>query len=649
MNLGKPASGGGSSSAPAEEKERHWLAHVYQGDHQPQLTVRAVVMGGFLGLFMAMSNLYTTVKLGWSFGVVVTSGVLSYVLWNTLRILSGGRIAPMGILESNCMQSTASAAGYSTGSTVSLCFGASLLITGMHQPWYILAAFTLCAAGLGVFLAIPLKRQLVNREQLPFPTGTAAAETLRGLYSQGKDALHKAYVLLGGLGVGMTIGFLRSYGTFVDELSKTAWRSGWLQSLQKMVSIPEDIAFTGLLNPLSRGQMAGLVFEPSVLLIGGGILAGTRVCLSMFLGSIFLYYVVAPQMLAYDLAHAHSTGYLPAFRLNPEGGFNPVRWGLWGGASLMVFASLTTLALDWKTVVRAFRSIRSPGGRDTTDPLAGIEVPNAWFFWGFLPFGAGMVLVLRLAFNVSIPLGIIAVLLSAVVCLVCARVAGETDTVPAGAMGKVTQLLFAILPGSAGNATINLMTAGATTGAGMSAADLLTDLRSGHLLGANPRRQFWAQFVGIFVGVLAIVPCWYLMIPNKETLERFHPPAINMWKAVSDLLTKGTQPLPSSAVWLIVVAALIGTTLPLLERIFPKSKPYLPSAMGLGLSWVVVFQNALAFGLGTILLWGWSRFRPANAEKFATPVASGLIAGESLVAAIIAIACTVVGILARGS
>jgi uncharacterized oligopeptide transporter (OPT) family protein len=216
-----------------------------------------------------------------------------------------------------------------------------------------------------------------------------------------------------------------------------------------------------------------------------------------------------------------------------------------------------------------------------------------------------------------------------------------------GAMGKVTQLLFAALPGSAGNATINLMTAGATTGAGLSSADLLQDLKSGYLLGANPRQQFWAQFAGIFVGVLSVVPCWYLMFPSKEALERFNPPAVNMWKAVSDVLTQGIHTLPSTAVWLITVGALIGTVLPILERVFPKAKPYLPSATGLGLSWVVLFQNSLSIGIGAGLIWIWTRFRKNSAESYSTPVASGLIAGESLIAAFIAIGCTLIGLLAK--
>ncbi|MBK9622970.1 MAG: OPT/YSL family transporter [Candidatus Obscuribacter sp.] len=64
-------------------------------------------------------NLYTMLKLGWAFGVAITACVLSFVLWNGLRLIFP-KLSEMSILENNCMQSTASAAGYSTGATVGL-------------------------------------------------------------------------------------------------------------------------------------------------------------------------------------------------------------------------------------------------------------------------------------------------------------------------------------------------------------------------------------------------------------------------------------------------------------------------------------------------------------------------------------------------
>ncbi len=631
-----------------EEIERQWFEKIYtgRGDRQKQLTLRAVLMGGVLGMFMSISNLYTTLKLGWAFGVAITACVLSFVIWNALRALSGGRLSEMSILENNCMQSTASAAGYSTGGTIGTAFGALLLIQGTHCSWYIVAPFALFTAALGVFLAIPLKRQMVNHEQLKFPSGIAAAETLRSLYSKGREALKKAYALLGALAAGGLVGLLRTYGTLVAELRHTGRPQVWLEKVQSVFSIPEAINFPQWLNPIQRGQMTGLVFEPSVLLIGAGMITGLRVSLSMLFGAVLLYFVVAPRLLLMDLAHAGTAGYLPSFTLGLNGDFNPTRWALWGGTSIMVFSSLTTVALQWRTLARAFSVFKRTERTVHSAAMDAIEVPGSWMVVGLVPITIGLVVVQYLAFHISIFLGLIAVALSFVVSLVCCRATGETDTTPIGAMGKLTQLLYAALPGAKGVASINLMAAGVTASAGGAAADLLTDLKSGYVLGANPRKQFLAQFVGVFFGVVAVVPAWYLMVPNKAALEAFNPPATYMWKAVADLLTRGIQMLPTTAIWAIVIGALAGVALPVAGKLFPKAQPYLPSAMGLGLSWVMVFENSLSFAIGAVLVEVWKRVSKRGSDLYYVPVASGMIAGESLVAALIAIACTVAGLLA---
>jgi uncharacterized oligopeptide transporter (OPT) family protein len=631
-----------------EEIERQWFEKIYtgRGDTQKQLTLRAVLMGGVLGMFMSISNLYTTLKLGWSFGVAITACVLSFVIWNAIRSIWGGRLSQMTILENNCMQSTATAAGSSTGAAIGVAFGALLLIDGAHQPWYVVAAFTLFTAALGVFLAIPMKRQMVNREQLKFPSGIAAAETLRSLYSKGAEAMKKACALLITLVAGGLVGLLRTYSALAEQLRAGGRPQVWLEKLQGLLFIPEALNFPQWLNPIPRGQMTGLAFEPSVLLIGAGMITGLRVSLSMLLGAVLLYFVVTPQLVVMDLTHARLAGYVPSFVPAPNGDFNPTRWALWGGTSIMVFSSLATVALQWRTIARAFTLFKKSDRPAHTAAMDAIEVPASWMVAGLIPITIGMVLVQSLAFHISIVLGLIAVALSFVVSLVCCRATGETDTTPIGAMGKLTQLLYAALPGAKGIASINLMAAGVTASAGGAAADLLTDLKSGYILGANPRKQFIAQFVGVFFGTVAIVPAWYAMVPNKQALEAFNPPATYMWKAVADLLTQGLHMLPVTAIWAIVIGALVGVALPVAGKLFPKADPYLPSAMGLGLSWVMVFQNSLSFALGAVLVAAWSKLNKKGSDLYYVPVASGLIAGESLIAALIAIACTLVGLLA---
>ncbi|MBV8122671.1 MAG: OPT/YSL family transporter, partial [Paucibacter sp.] len=237
--------------------------------------------------------------------------------------------------------------------------------------------------------------------------------------------------------------------------------------------------------------------------------------------------------------------------------------------------------------------------------------------------------------------GAIAVGMSFVLAMVASRATGETDITPIGAMGKVMQLVFAVV--SPGNATHNLAAAGVGANAATSSADLLTDLKSGYLLGANPRKQFLAQFTGVFFGTLAVVPAWYLMVPNIDALEKYPLPATQTWVAVARLLSAGVESLPMSARIAILIGALVGVVLPLLESLYPKARPYLPSAMGLGLGWVVVFSNTFSFAIGALLVALWGRLHKRSQEEFSVSIASGLIAGESVVKALLAMLVTVLG------
>jgi hypothetical protein len=112
-----------------EEIERQWYEQVYrgQGDRMAQLTWRAVLLGSCLGGVLSLTNLYIGLKAGWGFGVAITASILSYAIWTSLLKVGLAR-APMTILENNCMQSTASSAGYSTGGTLVSAFAAYIIV-----------------------------------------------------------------------------------------------------------------------------------------------------------------------------------------------------------------------------------------------------------------------------------------------------------------------------------------------------------------------------------------------------------------------------------------------------------------------------------------------------------------------------------------
>jgi OPT family oligopeptide transporter len=602
-----------------------WLNTVYQGDTSPQLTLRAIVMGSFLGGFMSLSNLYVGLKTGWGLGVAITSCILSYAIYQTLMTLFPKLFrTPMTLLENNCMQSTASSAGYSTGGTLSSAIAAYLLITGHNIPWTVLAAWTFFLASLGVFMAIPMKRQMINIEQLKFPSGIAAAETLKSLHSKGAEATTKA----------RSLGLAGLFGAAI----------AWFRDAGKPFAIPSMLQFPGTLQGQALAKWT-ISFEMSAIMIAAGAIMGWKIAWSMLLGGVLNYGVIAPWVAergGIDLSHL---GYRTI-----------VSWSTWTGASIMVTSGLLNFAFQWRTIGRAFSELGSlfrstpqsdPNRMKSTssqfgypspqDRLKAIEVPTSWFLAGTLLSGMGCIAVLYFAFGTSIWMGILSILTTFFLSLVAARATGESDITPVGAMGKITQLLFGAI--SPSNLVTNLMTASVTAGAAGSSADLLTDLKSGYLLGANPRKQFLAQFIGIFSGVLVVVPVFYLIVPDASVLgtARWPAPSAQVWAAVARLLSNGLHSLHPTAQLGLLVGGVVGLILPLLERRFPKAADWIPSPTGLGLAMVIPFFNSLSMFIGALIALILEKKLPKISETYVVAVSSGIIAGESLMGIVVAL------------
>jgi uncharacterized oligopeptide transporter (OPT) family protein len=246
----------------------------------------------------------------------------------------------------------------------------------------------------------------------------------------------------------------------------------------------------------------------------------------------------------------------------------------------------------------------------------------------------GLATLARFTFGMPLWQSILAVLLTFLLALVACRITGETDTTPIGAMGKVTQLIFGGL--SPGNMNVNLMSANITAGAASSAADLLTDLKSGYLLGANPRKQFLAQFAGIFSGTIVTVLCFRIMVPTAAVLgDKFPAPAALAWMAVAQALSHGIRSLGAVKAWSIVVGGLIGIILPLLAKAFPKHEKWIPSPAGIGLAWTFYWSTSFLFFLGAVIAGGWEMKAPKQSKEYLFPVASGIVAGGSLMAVLL--------------
>ncbi len=716
-----------------EELEREWYENVYRGDDMPQLTARAVIMGSFLGAFMSLSNLYIGLKTGWGLGVAITSCILSFTIWKSLRkVFPRFFKTDMSILENNAMQSTASSAGYSTGGTIVSAIAAYLLVNGVHIGYGLLTAWVFFLAVLGVTMAIPMKRQMINIERLKFPSGIAAAETLRSLHGDKSEE---------GTGAAKALFSWGAFGIIIATVRD------WFMLIPQLYSVFG-----------SRLAMYTISFEASMILVAAGAIMGLKVCVSLMIGGVLNWGILAPMMIQEKViehpapmisstkvlefpltipagevleftlveanktprisggsdrvamryvwpatityssmaeltkqlnaptmldgsanpfhgklnfkepqqtylagrleAHAYRAVHYQAILALPElrnkeasaatrlafapgatddqvpGGYrNIVSWSLWGGAACMVTSGLLSFALQWKTVLRAFSGLKRIFSRkkpEVEDPLERIEVPGSWFASLMLIGTLGVVAIAAIYFHIPVWMGILAVILSFFLALVACRACGETDTTPVGAMGKITQLIYGAIAPRQMNT--NLMTACITAGVADSASDLLTDLKSGYVLGANAKRQFLAQFAGIFIGTIVVVPAFYLIVPDVSILgsDKFPAPAAQVWASVALLLSNGFESLHPTARLALIIGGLVGILIPALENLRPKWRRFLPSAMGLGLAFVIPFYNVFSMFLGGLIAAIYMKLKPIAAEKNVIPSASGIIAGESL-------------------
>jgi uncharacterized oligopeptide transporter (OPT) family protein len=121
-------------------------------------------------------------------------------------------------------------------------------------------------------------------------------------------------------------------------------------------------------------------------------------------------------------------------------------------------------------------------------------------------------------------------------------------------------------------------------------------------------------------------------VPNADAIgsDKFPAPSALTWAAVAQLLGKGLKSLDSVKIWCIVGGGLVGIILPTLERLLPKYRKYIPSAAGVGLAWTFHWYYSVMFFLGAVIGLMVEKKWPKASEDYTFPVASGVIAGGSL-------------------
>ncbi|HVK66022.1 MAG TPA: OPT family oligopeptide transporter [Polyangium sp.] len=595
----------------ATDPEQQWLDTVYRKGEK-QLTPRAIIAGMLIGGVMCLSNLYVFFKTGWSLGVTLTACILAFAIFELFRAAKLTK-SEFTILENNAMGSVASAAGYMTGGGNMAAFGALLMLTTTRPSTVWLMLWFGVIAAMGVFAAIPIKRQLINKEALAFPTGTATAETLRSMHEAAHgDAGTQAAG--GGKEKARLLGLAALMGALLAFLRDA--KAAWIPfNLPGSIALPFQIA----------GRAAKdwtITLNCELVLVGAGALMSFRTAWSLLLSGMAGYAILAPRLAA---EHAIKEVSYKAI----------VGWTLWPGAAILVASGLTSFLLDYKSIARSFRGLSGIFKRgaksEKEEPIAEVECPAWWFPAGFAVLAPIVVLLMGFLFQIPLWAGIVAVPLAVVMGFVAARVTGETDVTPTKALGPVTQAVYGLL--TPGNLAGNIMSGNVTGGVGLHAADLLIDLKSGWLLGASPRQQLKGQLFGVVAGALVVVPAFWLIMPDPSVLgsEEWPAPSCLVWAGVSKAFAGGLGGLPPGADRAMVIGLLLGVVLALAERFVPKKLlPFVPSPSGLGIALVIPASNAIAMFIGATIAHVLRKLKPALGERLTVPVSSGWIAGESL-------------------
>ncbi|MGB0743610.1 MAG: OPT/YSL family transporter, partial [Opitutales bacterium] len=321
-----------------------------------------------------------------------------------------------------------------------------------------------------------------------------------------------------------------------------------------------------------------------------------------------------------------------------------LEWLLWPGVTLMATAALTSCLISVFSIL--LRKIRANQQSLPVD-ISPEDQPGGKFYFPAKAFWAAaitalilVVLAQVLIFEIPTWLAVLAFFLSFILAIVAGRVSGETGIPPIGALGKITQVCFGVL--DPGNTTTNLMTANVTGGAAGQCSDMLHDLKTGKLIGANLRAQVIAQMFGILAGSISGCAAYLLLIPDPQTMlltEDWPAPAVATWKAVAEVLAEGISTIPDGSRGAVLIALVIGFTLALLEATLPKKKRrFIPSASSLGFAFIIPPFISLAMFLGSMARIIAERVRPKWSSRYLIVIAAGLVAGESLAGVLEAIA-----------
>lgn len=597
---------------------------------EQNFTLRGILVGLLVGLVTCFSNMYFGLQSGWISPMSMPSSLMGFAYF---KMVSRHLDLPFTPVENVLVQSVAGGMG-----TMPLGCGLvgvmpvlNYMLTPEEQGPIFLSLWKLILWSLGlcffgVVFAVPLRKQVIIREKLRFPSGTATALMIGMLHD--KKPLIEISTSQNSV-IQNPYGPSNSMNSDLESIKnhKSSWKAkSRLLAFAFIISGIYTLAtyfFPILRNiPIFGSTLANSwlwTLNPSLAYVGQGAIIGPVTTIHMLLGAILGWGILSPL--------AKFKGWAPGPVDDWETGSRG--WIVWIALAIMLVDSVISLGhIGFSTLVRYgyiylsgphMKSSKSNwkrflgmsifnnetkgyapviGGRNhiSSDNLIADEdsfetdappehrVQNSTV----LIFGILSILLcvgsIHIAFGGLMPIyaTIIAIFMALILSVMGVRALGETDLNPVSGISKIAQLLFAfIIPHSNKNSVLINIIAGSISEAGaLQAGDLLQDLKTGHLLGAAPSAQFWGQMIGSAVGAVASALIYKLYTSvYKIPGELFQVPTGHVWIFTARLVTG--QGLPTMVWQLSLCAAIIFTFFTLLRTTCAGKKwhPFIPGGI----------------------------------------------------------------------
>ena len=610
----------------------------------PQLTLRATLCGLFVGTLLCFTNMYFGLQTGWVTMGSIQCAVVGFLIMRALPVQRFTAVENVVVQTVGVATATMPLAGGFVGiiPALQLLDPPIVLSTGEMLLWCGALAY------FGIFFAVPLRRQTVLAEKLPFPSGSATANMIRVLHeSSSTGAIGKAQP------PELTARFralLLSFGCSFAVALATQVIAPPLANLR----VADWLGFPA-------ASAWHWTVRPALSYVGQGAIMGPHSALSMLGGAVVAWALLGPAAM-----RAGWVSDVDSWEVGAQG------WVLWVALGLMLAESLTSLLL---LVLRQLgsspKTLSSSASSSSSAALAAAAaaaelmaeeevappeqlVPLRWWAPGLL--GSSALCVGLISALLAVPAWqlTISVLLSCVVAVLAVRALGQTDVNPASAVGKLSQIVFAFV--APGNVATNIV-AGALAEAGaMQAGDLMQDLKTGHLLGASPRAQFFAQLIGSTFSVFVTVGAYQLYTSaygcdggggagGWGCAEQFGVPVAHVWLDMAVLMQQGLVALPpgclSFAAWFGVAGVFLALAkaapamgLPLLRHLPPRALRLLPSGIAFGIGMYLTPEWTLPRVAGALGSVAWRAVHPASHEQLYLMVASGFVLGDGVVSII---------------